>query len=76
MFVNVEGLCIVVEPCDCTGTRRHIVTGGFCRPIFQSDVAIFFELWHYKQKKNKRSSKCFSFLEREEITKGPAVLEV
>ena len=41
-----------------------------------SDFAIFFELKHYKPKKQIVSTKCWSFLERDEIKEGPAAIEL
>jgi len=39
-------------------------------------AAIFFEFKHYKVEKHKWSTKCWAFLEREEIKAGPHVLEL
>ena len=38
--------------------------------------AVFFELKHYKPKKKTISTKCWAFLERDEIKDGPAFLEL
>mmetsp|Transcript_40029 Transcript_40029/g.98356 ORF Transcript_40029/g.98356 Transcript_40029/m.98356 type:complete len:200 (-) Transcript_40029:105-704(-) len=38
--------------------------------------AIFFEFRHYKKEKNKMSTKCWAFLEREDLRDGPHVLEL
>ena len=39
-------------------------------------AAIFFELNHYKPKKTRLSTRCFSFMELDEIKDGPACLEM
>eukprot|EP00128_Syssomonas_multiformis_P001488 Colp12_sorted_trinity150504_noHs@13223 len=39
-------------------------------------TAIFFEFKHYKPKKSKVSTKCFSFMELDEIRNGNAALEI
>lgn len=39
-------------------------------------AAIFFELKHYKPKKNFTSTKCFAFMEMDEIKPGPIVIEL
>ncbi|XP_031564204.1 axin interactor, dorsalization-associated protein-like [Actinia tenebrosa] len=39
-------------------------------------TAIFFELKHYKPKKNIISTKCFAFMEQDEIRNGPACIEL
>uniref|UniRef100_H2YCD7 C2 Aida-type domain-containing protein n=1 Tax=Ciona savignyi TaxID=51511 RepID=H2YCD7_CIOSA len=38
--------------------------------------AIFFELFHYKQKRRATSLKCFSFMELDELKAGPCVIEL
>ncbi|XP_025106112.1 axin interactor, dorsalization-associated protein-like [Pomacea canaliculata] len=38
--------------------------------------AVFFELKHYKPKKRAVSTRCWSFLEKDEIKEGPVVLEL
>eukprot|EP00284_Hemiselmis_tepida_P009591 CAMPEP_0174915632 /NCGR_PEP_ID=MMETSP1355-20121228/1232_1 /TAXON_ID=464990 /ORGANISM="Hemiselmis tepida, Strain CCMP443" /LENGTH=339 /DNA_ID=CAMNT_0016160549 /DNA_START=42 /DNA_END=1061 /DNA_ORIENTATION=+ len=38
--------------------------------------AIVFEFKHFKKDKNKMSTKCWCFLEREDLKNGPAVLEL
>ena len=38
--------------------------------------AIFFELKHYKPKKAAVSTRCFSFMEMDEIKNGRAILEM
>jgi hypothetical protein len=44
---------------------------------FSKDTSIFFEFKHFKQQKNKLSTKCFAFVEYEEIQKaGDACLEL
>lgn len=39
-------------------------------------TAIFFEFKHYKPKKSSISTKCFAFMELDEIKPGPAVIEL
>ncbi|XP_045075540.1 axin interactor, dorsalization-associated protein-like [Coregonus clupeaformis] len=39
-------------------------------------VAIFFEFKHYKPKKGFTSTKCFAFMEMDEIKPGPIVIEL
>ena len=39
-------------------------------------AAIFFEFKHYKPKKRSDSTKCFSFMEMDEVKPGKAVLEM
>lgn len=39
-------------------------------------TAIFFEFKHYKPKKRKVSTKCFSFMEMDEMKPGKAALEM
>ncbi|XP_062857256.1 axin interactor, dorsalization-associated protein isoform X2 [Trichomycterus rosablanca] len=39
-------------------------------------VAIFFEFKHYKPKKRFTSTKCFAFMEMDEIKPGPIVIEL
>ncbi|XP_041108603.1 axin interactor, dorsalization-associated protein isoform X2 [Polyodon spathula] len=39
-------------------------------------AAIFFELKHYKPKKKFTSTKCFAFMEMDEIKPGPIVIEL
>jgi len=41
-----------------------------------SDVTIFFEFKHYKPKKKKKSTKCFTFIERDELKAGPVASEL
>lgn len=40
------------------------------------DCAVFFELKHFKAKKKKISTKCWSFMEKDEIKPGSKVLEM
>lgn len=39
-------------------------------------AAIFFEFKHYKPKKRFTSTKCFAFMEMDEIKPGPIVIEL
>ncbi|XP_076964551.1 axin interactor, dorsalization-associated protein-like [Callospermophilus lateralis] len=39
-------------------------------------AAIFFEFKHYKPKKRVTSTKCFAFMEMDEIKPGPIVIEL
>ena len=39
-------------------------------------AAIFFEFKHFKPKKKTKSTKCFSFLEMDEIKEGKVFLEL
>lgn len=41
-----------------------------------SGAAIFFEFKHYKPKKRFTSTKCFAFMEMDEIKPGPIVIEL
>lgn len=41
-----------------------------------SGAAIFFEFKHYKPKKRFTSTKCFAFMEMDEIKAGPIVIEL
>jgi hypothetical protein len=42
-----------------------------------ADYALFFEFKHFKEKKNKLSTRCFSFMEYDEIKSGrPIALEL
>lgn len=41
-----------------------------------SGAAIFFEFKHYKPKKGFTSTKCFAFMEMDEIKPGPIVIEL
>lgn len=49
-----------------------------CNIAFVSSVgaAIFFEFKHYKPKKRFTSTKCFAFMEMDEIKPGPIVIEL
>ena len=38
--------------------------------------AVFFEFKHYKPKKKSISTKCWAFLEKDEIKEGPVVIEL
>lgn len=44
--------------------------------IFLLGAAIFFEFKHYKPKKRFTSTKCFAFMEMDEIKPGPIVIEL
>eukprot|EP01028_Stygiella_incarcerata_P002286 TRINITY_DN14248_c1_g1_i1.p1 TRINITY_DN14248_c1_g1~~TRINITY_DN14248_c1_g1_i1.p1 ORF type:complete len:292 (-),score=71.99 TRINITY_DN14248_c1_g1_i1:46-921(-) len=44
--------------------------------VIPFDSAIFFEFKHYKAKKKKLSTRCFAFLEMDEIHDGPVALEI
>nr|XP_002132148.1 axin interactor, dorsalization-associated protein isoform X1 [Ciona intestinalis] len=44
--------------------------------ILSKGSAIFFELFHYKHKRRSTSSKCFSFMELDELKPGPCVIEL
>lgn len=44
--------------------------------ILSSGYAVFFELKHYKPKKRAVSTRCWSFLEKDEIKEGHVVLEL
>ena len=39
-------------------------------------LAIFFEFKHYKPKKKIVSTKCWSFIEKDEIKEGPCIIEL
>ncbi|XP_001640692.2 axin interactor, dorsalization-associated protein [Nematostella vectensis] len=43
---------------------------------FPKGTAVFFEFKHYKPKKNIISTKCFGFMEQDEIRSGPACIEL
>lgn len=51
----------------------HVQT---CLNKLGSKCAIFFEFKHFKPDKKKKSCKCYSFLEMDEIRSGPITLEV
>ena len=38
--------------------------------------AVFFEFKHYKPKKKLTSTKCWAFMERDEVKEGPVVIEL
>ncbi len=42
----------------------------------RADCAVFFEFKHYKPKKTKVSTKCFCFMEKDELQRGSFPLEV
>lgn len=44
--------------------------------FYLSGAAIFFEFKHYKPKKRFTSTKCFAFMEMDEIKAGPIVIEL
>lgn len=44
--------------------------------FFFAGAAIFFEFKHYKPKKKFTSTKCFAFMEMDEIKPGPIVIEL
>uniref|UniRef100_A0A2K5JCK3 C2 Aida-type domain-containing protein n=2 Tax=Colobinae TaxID=9569 RepID=A0A2K5JCK3_COLAP len=53
--------------------------GAGCPDSFPARVpgaAIFFEFKHYKPKKRFTSTKCFAFMEMDEIKPGPIVIEL
>ncbi len=59
----------------------HILFGGSIliqTPLEElpQETAIFFEFQHYKPSKKKVSTKCFSFMEMDEIKPGKAALEM
>uniref|UniRef100_A0A5F8H9U2 C2 Aida-type domain-containing protein n=1 Tax=Monodelphis domestica TaxID=13616 RepID=A0A5F8H9U2_MONDO len=43
---------------------------------FTKGAAIFFEFKHYKPKKRFTSTKCFAFMEMDEIKPGPIIIEL
>ncbi|XP_014669499.1 PREDICTED: axin interactor, dorsalization-associated protein B-like isoform X2 [Priapulus caudatus] len=47
-----------------------------CVEYLPAGFVIFFELKHFKPKKQRKSVKCFSFLESDEIKQGPVVIEL
>ncbi len=55
------------------GNTVHIQT-----PLenFKKDWAIFFEFKHYKPQKKKVSTRCFAFMELDEIKPGEIMLEL
>jgi hypothetical protein len=44
--------------------------------MLPSDCAIFFEFKHFKAKKKTHSTRCFAFVEMDEIRNGPLALEI
>jgi len=44
--------------------------------LLPKGFAIFFELMHYKKKKEKVSCRCFGFVERDEIKAGSNAIEL
>lgn len=47
-----------------------------CIDSLPSGFAVFFELKHYKPKKKNVSTKCWAFMEKDEIKEGQAALEL
>lgn len=43
---------------------------------FGEDFAVFFEFKHYKEDKDKVSTRCFSFIEKDEIKEGASAIEL
>ncbi|OBS70034.1 hypothetical protein A6R68_01422 [Neotoma lepida] len=59
--------------------RRILAPGEEENLEFEEDeegAAIFFEFKHYKPKKRFTSTKCFAFMEMDEIKPGPIVIEL
>lgn len=56
------------------GYRVHIQTP--VRKMKAANAAIFFEFKHWKPKKKKVSTRCFCFLEMDELKEGPVALEL
>jgi len=53
------------------------VTANFSiKPFSSLGAAIFFEFKHYKPKKRFTSTKCFAFMEMDEIKPGAIVIEL
>ena len=50
----------------------HILQVLFCF----ADFALFFEFKHYKPRKKQVSTKCWSFIERDEVKEGQVVAEL
>ena len=54
-----------------------ILTFLLLKPLYRlPGAAIFFEFKHYKPKKRFTSTKCFAFMEMDEIKPGPIVIEL
>lgn len=47
-----------------------------CIEKMARNSAIFFEMKHYKPNKRMTSSKCFAFMEQDELKSGPCVIEL
>lgn len=47
-----------------------------CVERMPRNAAVFFELKHYKPQKRATSSKCFAFMEQDELKAGPCVIEL
>lgn len=69
-----------VVACSCvSGDQRKRIDCAVCGNVlcFNSlGAAIFFEFKHYKPKKRFTSTKCFAFMEMDEIKPGPIVIEL
>lgn len=67
----------VAAGCYVAGLRGTVVLPvGDVLCFNSSGAAIFFEFKHYKPKKRFTSTKCFAFMEMDEIKPGPIVIEL
>lgn len=58
------------------GLSPFSLTFGITSACILPGAAIFFEFKHYKPKKKFTSTKCFAFMEMDEIKAGPIVIEL
>lgn len=66
------GNYLVSKPPKNVNPHIHVVKPAIRFP----GAAIFFEFKHYKPKKRFTSTKCFAFMEMDEIKPGPIVIEL
>lgn len=55
---------------------QTLIVNFSIQPFFPLGAAIFFEFKHYKPKKRFTSTKCFAFMEMDEIKPGAIVIEL
>lgn len=74
----------IAPPQDTPVTNQRDEFIHFNQPVYlqvpleklPEDCAVFFEFKHYKPKKTKLSTKCFCFMEKDELKKGAVPLEI
>lgn len=67
-------ICMICTPCMKSVIQIKFII--IIIIIMISGAAIFFEFKHYKPKKRFTSTKCFAFMEMDEIKAGPIVIEL